>query len=126
MINDSIDIYDAKILNIGFDFKITVESTRDKLEVLSTVYSKLRSELTDKLFIGEPFYITKIYNIINKVEGVVDTENVKMKLMTGTKYSSAPVSINQMKSKNGTYLKTPRNVVLEILNFNTDIRGTTQ
>lgn len=45
-------------------------------------------------------------------------------LMKGEGYSTAPVSIKEMKSKDGTYLKAPRNVVFEIKNFNLDIRGT--
>jgi len=124
MLNDSIDIYDAKILNIGFDYEIIVDPTRDKLQVLNSVSTRLKREMSDKLYIGEPFYITSVYNIINKTKGVIDTKNVRMKLMRGSKYKSASVSIQQMLSKDGTYLKTPRNVILEILDFDTDIRGT--
>ena len=123
MLNDSIDVYDAKILNVGFDYEIIVDPTKDKLEVLNAVGIRLRRELVDKFYIGEPFYITKVYNIINKTKGVIDTKNVRMKLMRGPKYKSASVSIQQMLSKDGTYLKTPRNVIIEILDFNTDIRG---
>ena len=123
MLNDSIDIYDARILNIGFDFEAIVDPTRDKTIVLNQAMLRLRQELAEKLYIGEPFYITNVYSIVNKTVGVIDTTNVKMKLMVGGKYSSAPTSIQQMLSKDGTYLKTPRNVILEILDFNTDIRG---
>ena len=127
MINDSIDVYDAKILNIGFDYEIIVDPTKDKLEVLNAVQRRLGSELLQqKMYIGEPFYITKVYNIINKVKGVVDTKNVTMRLMRGSRYSSAPVSILEMQSADGTYLKTPRNVILEIKRPNSDIRGTAQ
>ena len=37
MLNDNIDIFDAKILNIGFDYKIIVHPSLDKAEVLNTV-----------------------------------------------------------------------------------------
>ncbi len=76
MLNDNIDIYDAKIVNIGFDYEIMVHPTKDKIEVLNKVNQKLRSELQNKMYIGEPFYLTNIYNIINKVDGVVDTTKV--------------------------------------------------
>ena len=76
------------------------------------------------MFIGEPFYITKIYNIINKVEGVIDTIRVTPYLKTGDNYSTAPVTIESLKSHDGTYLKAPKNVVFEIKFMNTDIRGT--
>ena len=125
MLNDNIDIYDAKVVNLGFDYHIIVDPTKDKVEVLNAVQRKLQSELRDKMYIGEPFYLTKIYNIINKVEGVVDTTSVKPKIKIGTNYSSAPVGIDDMKSNDGTYLKAPRNVIFEIKFFETDVRGST-
>tara|TARA_Y100001972_G_scaffold128317_1_gene188518 strand:+ start:901 stop:2697 length:1797 start_codon:yes stop_codon:yes gene_type:complete len=123
MLNDNIDIYNGKILNIGFDYEAIVKPTHDKIEVLNTVNERLATELSDKMYIGEPFYITKVYNIINKVDGVVDTKNVRVYLKTGTNYNTAPVSIEQLKSNDGTFLKAPKNVVFEIKNFTTDIRG---
>jgi len=123
MLNDNIDIYDGLILNIGFDYEIIVDSTMDKIEVLNSVQRRLVSELSNKMYIGEPFYLTNIFNIINKVNGVVDTIKVTPVLKTGTGYSSAPVSIEEMKSADGTYIQAPRNVIFEIKNFNTDIRG---
>jgi len=124
MLNDNIDIYDARVVNIGFDYEIIVHPTRDKIEVLNSVNQRLRTELANKMYIGEPFYMTNIYNIINKVDGVVDTTKVTPQLKVGTAYSSAPVTIEEMKSMDGTYLKAPRNVIFEIKYFNTDIRGT--
>ena len=64
-----------------------------------------------------------MYNIINKVDGVVDTKNVRVYLRTGAGYNTAPISIEQIKSADGTYLMAPRNVVFEIRDFNRDIRG---
>ncbi len=124
MLNDNIDIHDAKIINLGFDYEIMVHPTKDKIEVLNSVNKRLRSELSNKMYIGEPFYLTNIYNIINKVDGVVDTIKVTPALKDGTGYSSAPVTIEEMKSVDGTYLKAPRNVIFEIKRFNSDIRGT--
>ena len=124
MLNDNIDIYDARILNIGFDYEIIVHPTMDKVEVLNSVNRALVNEMANKMYIGEPFYITNIFNIINKVDGVVDTTKVTPILKTGTGYNSAPVSIEEMKSMDGTYIMAPRNVIFEIKNFNTDIRGT--
>lgn len=124
MLNDNIDIYDAKILNIGFDYEIIVHPTKDKTEVLNSVNKKLMEEMSNKMYIGEPLYLTNIFNIINKVDGVVDTVKVIPKLLNGVGYSSAPISIDEMKSTDGTYLKAPKNVIFEIKNFRKDIRGT--
>jgi len=123
MLNDNIDIYDARILNIGFNYEIIVHPAKDKTQVLNLVNQAIRREMSNKMYIGEPFYITNVYNVINKVDGVVDTTRVIPELKTGIGYSSAPVSIDEMKSPDGTYIKAPRNVIFEIKNFNTDIRG---
>lgn len=123
MLNDSIDIFDARILNIGFDFNIIVDPTYDKMTVLNSVTRRLRKDMVQKLYIGEPFYITKVWNIINKVKGVIDTTSVRLRLMTGNDYNTAPVSIEQLMSNDGTYLKTPKNVILEIKNFEKVVRG---
>jgi len=123
MLNDNIDIYDAKILNMGFEYEIIVHPTMDKIEVLNSVQRRLVTDLNNKMYIGEPFYLTNIFNIINKVDGVVDTTKVTPVLKTGTGYSSAPVSIEEMKSTDGTYIRAPKNVIFEIKNFNRDIRG---
>lgn len=123
MLNDQIDIYDAIILNLGFDYEIIVHPSRDKTEVLNEVNVRLQKHLSEKMYIGESFYLTNIYNIINKTPGVVDTTKVSPNLKNGTNYSSPIVSIQEIKSNDGTYLRAPRNVIFEIKNFNMDVRG---
>ena len=123
MLNDSIDIYDGRIINIGFDYQIVVDPTFDKMAVLNAANRRLRMKFSEKMYIGEPFYITDIWNTVNKVEGVIDTVNVDLRLMSGGDYSTAPVTIQQLLSADGTYLKTPKNVILEIKNFDKVVRG---
>ena len=125
MMNDQIDIYDATILNIGFDYEIIVHPSQDKTDVLNQTNMRLKKYLSEKMYIGESFYLTNIYNIINKVPGVVDTIKVIPSLKTGSGYSSPVVSIQEIKSNDGLYLRAPRNVIFEIKNFNSDIRGAT-
>ena len=123
MLNDNLDIYDAKIINIGFDFKIMVDPTMDKVDVLAKAVRKLKRDFAEKMHIGEPFYLTNVFNSLNKVDGIIDTTEVKPKLMTGTNYNTAPVSIAELKSADGTYLHAPRNCVFEIKDFDLDIGG---
>ena len=52
MLNDNIDIYDAKIINIGFDYEIIVDPTKDKTEILNSVQRKLETEMSQKMYIG--------------------------------------------------------------------------
>lgn len=123
MLNDMLDIYDARIVNFGFDFKVVVDPTQDKIEVLSRAITRLKRDFAEKLHIGEPFYLTSVFNSLNKVDGIIDTLEVKPKLITGNGYNTAPISMEQLKSKDGTYLIPSRNMVLEIKNFDKDISG---
>ena len=124
MLNDNIDIYDAKIVNLGFDYEIVVDPSRDKIQVLNSVNNMLTSQFQNKMYIGEPFYLTNVYNIINKVSGVVDTTRVTANIKSGSSYSGVMISIDAMKSLDGTYIKAPKNVIFEIKFPQTDIRGT--
>jgi hypothetical protein len=123
MINDNIDIYDAKIINLGFDYEVIVHPTRDKIEVLNEVSKRLRKNLSETMYIGESFSLTNIFNIINKTPGIIDTTKVVPKLVTGTGYSNSPISISQIKSNDGMRLVCPRNAIFEIRVFNSDVRG---
>ena len=123
MLNDNVDIYDAKMINIGFDYEIIVDPTRDKIQILNSVNNVLISHFQNKMYIGEPFYLTNVYNIINKISGVIDTTRITPQIKVGASYSGVIMNINELKSPDGTYLKAPKNAIFEIKFPSTDIRG---
>tara|TARA_R100001443_G_scaffold105046_1_gene113946 strand:+ start:56 stop:439 length:384 start_codon:yes stop_codon:yes gene_type:complete len=124
MLNDSIDIFDAKIINIGMTYKITVDPQKDKYSTIAAVNAKIIKELTrNKMFIGEPLYISQIYNIINSVDGVIDAKSVKFENKNSGNYSATYVNMDELYSSDGMYLKTPKNAVLEIKYPENDIKG---
>ena len=123
MISDVIDVKDAKIINLGFDYKVLVSNRFDKTEVLGRVQQKLEAMFSEKMYIGEPIYITEIYNTINKTRGVVDTVKVKMKMKTGPQYANKLVEVKDILSMDGTFIKTPQNCILEIKYPSSDIKG---
>ena len=123
MISDVIDVKDPVVINVGFDYKMVVDSRFDRNEVLARVQEKLEQKYAEKMYIGEPLYLTEIYNTINKTRGVIDTVKVKAKMKSGTGYASRIVEIVEILSKDGTYLNTPKNCILEIKNPSTDIKG---
>ena len=124
IISDLIDIKDAKIINVGFDYEFVVDSKFDRVEVLSRVQDRLIELFKEEFYIGEPMYITSIYNTINKTKGVVDTIKVTPKTLTSEGYSSGNIgSIDDFLSKDGTYINTPKNCILEIKYPISDIKG---
>ncbi len=123
MVNDQIDIYDAKIHNLGLSYEIIVDPTRDKFEVLNVVNARLVEKFQEKMYVGEAFYITDVYNLINKTPGVTDTTFVTVLDKFGEAYSTTSLTAESMKSKDGTYIKAPRNVIFEIKYPAQDIQG---
>ena len=123
MVNDTIDILDAYIINIGIEFEIIHDLDYNKYDVLSQCISKLTSNMTAPLLIGQPLYITDVYNYLNDVIGVVDTTKVKFIAKTGGRYSEVSANIEDLMSPDGRYIQAPDNVAFEIKFPNSDIKG---
>lgn len=123
MISDTIDILDARVINLGIDFSVTSELNSNKGEVLQRCISALKENFRISADIGEPFYITKIYSVLNSVDGVVDTSKVEIKRISGNNYSTTYYNIKDNRSADGKYILIPKNVIYEIKYPNDDIRG---
>ena len=124
MISDTIDLLDAKVVNLGINFSILAQKGLNRFEVLDTAIGALRERYSDIYFeIGEPIYITDIYTILNAVPGVVDTIDVQLVEKTGGVYSAATYDFDSNMSDDGRYLKVPKNVILELKYPDLDIKG---
>ena len=124
MLTDNIDVFDARIINVGFNYKYNVESGFSKSQVAADVNKAVRDLMIEKQYIGEPIYITKIYQTINRVQGVVDTLQVKAVMKQTANYSNLGLEVDDILSKDGTFLKCPKNCVFEIKFPNQDLVGT--
>ncbi len=123
MVNDTIDILDAKIVNIGINFVVISDLEMNKFEVLSSAITEVQSMFTNKMEIGEPFFITDIYSKLNDVEGVVDTVSVEIEQKLGERYSPTIYDFDSSFSPDGRFIQVPKNVVLEIKFPEVDIIG---
>lgn len=123
MINDTIDIFDAKIANIQIDFDIIADLESNKYQVLSDAISLLSQQYSKKMEIGEPFFITDIYNTLNEAPGVVDAVSVNVSIKRGTNYSTTAFDIEKAISPDGRFIKVPQNVILELKYPESDIIG---
>ena len=122
--NDVIDIYDAIVINFQIKFIAVADKRYDNKEVLLSCVEALKVYFEDILYIGEPLYITRLYETLNRVDGVVDVKNVSIMEATGNLYSAASLNFKKILSKDGTYYKVPRNVILELKYPSLDIKGT--
>ena len=79
MINDSIKIKDAFIINIGVEFDIIVLPNYNNNEVLTRCIDSLKTYFdTDKWLINEPIILKDLYILLDKVEGVQTVKNIKI------------------------------------------------
>lgn len=125
MINDTVDILDARIVNLGIDFTILADETFNKYDVLSSAIDKLTADLTQrKMDIGEDFSIIEIYKSLKELDEVVDVIDVELVSKFGDVYSDISFSIDDNLSSDGRVLVCPENVVFEIKFPETDIKGT--
>ena len=123
MMNDTVDILDPYILNIGIEFSIKAATGEDKFTLLDTAINTLAEKYSTPFFIGEPFYISDIYSELKNVPGILDVLTVTLSGQTGGNYSGASIDINTNLSPDGTYLMVPANAVVEIKYPTTDITG---
>jgi hypothetical protein len=123
-LNDVIDIFDAKVVNFGVDFKVTVDERFSNEDIIGKCVNRIKEYFSNQLYIGEPIYITRMYSVLGKIEGVADVKKVNVFQKTGSNYSSTRISFDEALSRDGTYIQTPRNVVMELKFPNIDIKGT--
>jgi hypothetical protein len=129
MISDSIDIFDAFIMNVGLDIKVKVAPGTNSQAVLETIKQRLFDELTTVMpDIGQPFYITEVDRILKQIPEVVHVpkrDGIIVRNLVGMgKYSSYSYDINnEIADKDEGFIYIPENTIWEI-KFIDDIRGT--
>jgi hypothetical protein len=125
MINDTIDIFDAKIVNLGINFSVLAEEDANKYDVLQLCVDKLTTDLTQRKFdIGENFNIIEIYKSLKELEEVVDVLDVEIISKFGSPYTDLFLSIDEALTSDGRTVVCPDNAVFEIKFPESDIKGT--
>jgi hypothetical protein len=123
MINDTVDILDTYIINIGMEFVIKTVDGADKSAALASAVTRLANKYSEGFFIGEPIYISDIYSELKKEPNILDVIKVKIVPKTGGSYSYVDLQINKNLSPDGSYLMCPKNAIFELKFPQTDIKG---
>ena len=127
MINDTIDILDAKFVNLGIEFVAVGSMEKSKFDVLESAKRALITRFRRLPDIGEPFFITDVYKELRNVEGVVDVTDVQISLKSssdgGRNYSQTSLDLGKLTSPDGRYIQLPKNVMYEVKYPNFDIKG---
>ena len=125
MINDSIKIKDAFVVNIGVDFDIVVLPNYNNNEVLTKCIDSLTTYFDiDKWQINEPILLKDLYILLDKVEGVQTVKNVVITNKAGIAlgYSTYGYDI-QGATVNSVVYPSIDPMIFEVKYPNNDIKG---
>ena len=124
MINDTVDIRDALIVNFGINFSIVADYEENKFNVISLAVQRLKNYFANMQYdIGEPLYIVDIYKELNRVEGVADVVDVEILHRQGGNYSETDFDFNSNLSVDGRYLNGKVNTIFELKYPSSDVQG---
>jgi hypothetical protein len=124
IINDTVDILDAKVINIQIEYVATAEPGTNKFEILQVANTRLKDKYKMKMDIGESFSFDEVYRVLNQTPGIMDVRDVRLKNVFGKGYSSIGYNIRQNTTPDGRLLTVPKNVIIEVKYLDTDIIGT--
>ena len=125
MVNDSLNIKDAFIINIGVNFDIIVLPNYNSNEVLTKCIVALKDFFAIKNWqINEPIILRDIYILLDAVEGVQTVKTVTISNKTGTilGYSEYAYDITGATLGNVVYPSLDP-MIFEVKYPNTDIQG---
>ena len=124
MINDTIDILPAKIVNFGIEFSIIGDLRVNKYDVLTRTTDALKRHFSRTYEIGEPLIISDIVKVINGTRGVTDTLDIKITNKFTAGYSDVVFDTDSNISADGRFLLVPEDFILEMRRPDDDIMGT--
>lgn len=123
MINDTIDIMDARIINLSISFVAVGSNEHSKYDTYETAKAALIERFSRVPDIGEPFFITEVYKQLRNVSGILDVTDVVVNQLTGQSYSTLNYNIPAATSQDGRFISMPKNVIYEIKFPESDISG---
>jgi hypothetical protein len=125
MVNDSINIKDGFIINIGVNFEIIILPNYNNNQVLTACILALQDYFTiDKWQINQPILLRNLYILLDKIEGVqtVKTVNIVNKVGTNLGYSPYAYDITGATANNVIYPSLDPSI-FEVKYLDTDIQG---
>jgi len=124
MINDTIDILDAEIVNFGIKYQVTLEANANRYTVISRANTRLSAFYTDNPYdIGERILISDVYRELLKVKGVLDVFDVQIIGKQGGPYSESNFDFQSKLSVDGRAIQADKTTIFELKFPNNDIQG---
>jgi hypothetical protein len=125
MVNDSVNIKDGFIINIGVNFSIIVLPNFNSNDILTKCITALKDFFTiDKWAINEPIVLRDLYILLDAIEGVQTVQNITINNQSGEDlgYSKYSYDILAATQNNVIYPSLDPSI-FEVKYPNTDIQG---
>jgi hypothetical protein len=106
MVNDSVNIKDGFIINIGVNFDIIILPDYNSNEILTKCVAALQDYFAiDKWQINQPIILRDIYVLLDRIEGVQTVKNIEITNLVGENlgYSKYAYDINGATQSNVIY-----------------------
>jgi hypothetical protein len=88
MLNDYIEVSDAKIVNISFQVDLFLDKRFPQSQIISQVITTISSYMDiNKFDMGENIYLSNLLEAINNVGGVLNVIDLRVYNLVGGKYS---------------------------------------
>jgi hypothetical protein len=93
-INDYVQIRDGKIINLGFEIDLHVDKEIPRSQIISQAINEVKSYIDiNKHDMGDNIYLSKLIEIINNINGVLNVIDIKIFNKVGMgKYSMNKIS----------------------------------
>ena len=125
MINDSINIKDGFIVNIGVNFDIIILPNYNSNDVLTRCITALQTYFAiDNWQINQPIVLRELYILLDKIEGVQTVKSISISNKVGTNlgYSQWAYDISGA-TKNNVIYPSLDPMIFEVKFPTTDIQG---
>ena len=125
MVNDSVNIKDGFIINIGVNFDIIVLPNFNSNDILTRCITALKDFFAiDKWAINEPILLRDLYILLDAIEGVQTVQNITITNLSGENlgYSKYSYDILAATQNNVVYPSLDPSI-FEVKYPNTDIQG---
>jgi len=125
VINDSIKIKDAFIINIGVDFEIITLPQYNNNLVLTNCITSLQNYFNiDNWQINEPIILRDLYILLDKIDGVQTVKSVSIVNKTGLSLGYSPYSYDiPGATQSNTIYPSLDPMIFEVKYPSTDIKG---
>ena len=125
MVNDSVNIKDAFVINIEVEFEIITYPNFNNNEILATCIQEVQNYFSiDDWQINEPILLKDLYITLDQIAGVQTVKNIKINNKTGESlgYSNYSYDVQGATIDNVIYPSIDP-MIFEVKYPNTDIKG---